>query len=181
MKTDKKTSNLFIAGGYCLVAVIILFNYLGQAVSKERTIPSRSAVETTDQAPAQLASMDALTRQLDEEKRVNLEMREMLKMMQSALGDGNFSPQTEAIYNADQLDNSFEIPDIRFNLAENMVKVKTNPFIPGKNPFAPKAKIEDVGGNTVLDAAFMRALRCDPRLPFFISGANTRSGYFANF
>ncbi len=181
MKTDKKNSNLFIAGGYCLVAVVILFNYLGASVTRERILPERSTQNADVKAVVQPGNLDALTRQLDEEKRVNLEMREMLKMMQSAIGE-NRSGGAEAIsYAAADSGNSFEIPDIRFNLAEDILRERSNPFIPGKNPFAPTTKSEDLQRGPMLDSSMAKALRGDSRLPFFISGANSKSGYFANF
>lgn len=181
MKTDKKNSNLLIAGGYCLVAVVILFNYLGAAVNKERGASERAPQNVDIKSSVQPGNLDALTRQLDEEKRVNLEMREMLRMMQSAIGENSGGGAAAISYAAPDSGDLFEIPEIRFNLAEDILRVRSNPFIPGKNPFAPTTKSEDLQRAPLLDSSIAKALRGDSRLPFFISGANSKSGYFANF
>lgn len=176
IKTDKRTSNLFIAGGYCLVAIIILFNYLGETESKERvrTTLAASAAEGVPDAQA-----DALVRQLEEEKRVNMEMREMIRRLQTAIGD---KAQPAGVVEPVAASHGiYEIPEIKANLIENIGKQRSNPFIPGKNPFAasrPKNVSQD---GAIPDNALAHSLQCDPRLPFIITGANSKSAYFANY
>jgi hypothetical protein len=181
MKTDKRTSNLFIAGGYCLVAVIILFNYLGQAVSRERTSAHPAPyVDPQIYQPSQ-GSENVLARQLDEEKRVNLEMREMLSRMQSAIGDRRIGAATDALPAIPETVSTLDIPDIHVDFTEKAEQKSTNPFIPGKNPFAPAIRNEDTTANTILDPQMIQALRSDPKLPFYISGANSGFGFYSNF
>ena len=176
MRADKRTSNLFIAGGYCLVAIIILLNYLAQANVKDKVVvkPAESDVSALDDS--------VLARQLKEEKRVNLEMREMLTRLQGALSDpqrvSSQSPLQSPLQAAPAAGGRYDIPDINYDLLD-ATRPRANPFIPGKNPFAAPTRKE--AAPAVANKGLESTLRCDPRLPFVISGASSRSGFFSNF
>ncbi len=172
MKPDKRTSNLFIAGGYCLVAIIILLNYLGQAEIKDKTSVKTGDLQT---APA---DESALSRQLKEEKRVNMEMREMLTRLQGLISDPQRQNLQQSGENSPQVSGRYEIPEINYALLD-AERPRSNPFIPGKNPFAMATKSE--AEVTVVNRGPGASLRCDPKLPFVISGSGVRSGYISNF
>jgi len=181
MNTDKRKSNLFIAAGYFLVAIIILLNYLGQSVKKDYPVaaPARSSSFEARQSAKAPANIDALTRQLNEEKRVNLEMREMIRQMQNSL---NSEPHSQAISRNEFLtDASFELPSINSDFESELNRKKNSPFIPNKNPFAQPRKPEDLTAEKNLAPFIGQTLVSDPRLPFFISGANQRTGFKGNF
>ncbi|MBU1109411.1 MAG: hypothetical protein KKB51_22210 [Candidatus Riflebacteria bacterium] len=172
MRADKRTSNLFIAGGYCLVAIIILLNYLGQADIKDKTTvkPAYASVSHADDS--------GIARQLKEEKRVNLEMREMLTRLQGLMSDPKRSVSNQSPPAAVSASGRYEIPELNYELL-NAIRPRSSPFIPGKNPFSAPTKIE--GAPAVTGKGLEGALRCDPSLPFIVSGASSHSGYFSNY
>lgn len=179
VKTDKRTANLFIAGGYCLVALIILVNYLGQTDSRERTRPTFvSSLISEPAEPAAAKGSDSLQRQLEEEKRINLEMRDVIRRLQYAVASQLASVTSRL--EADEPED-LSIPTLRDDLIESAMSKQKNPFVPGKNPFAPFLERE-VGNpvETNSDSQFS-VLQCDPRLPFVFSGSNSHNGYYSNF
>lgn len=176
--TDKRTSNLIIAGGYCLVAIIILLNYLSQA-SRFNTTQAKD--EMKQQALQTNPELNVLKKQLEEEKKVNSEMRALLRQFQTT---GSMTSAEQ--YQARQFKGSFEdltreLPDLDHELLKSAFKPRPNPFIPGKNPYAPIKKNEE-NNNRVVSSGFpfARTLKCDPHLPFFISGANSASFFCGN-
>ena len=171
MRPDKRTSNLFIAGGYCLVAIIILLNYLGQAEIKDKKTARPGELNSSP------LDESAIARQLKEEKRVNTEMREMLTRLQSLLSD----PQRAVMKHspaAVPAQGRYEIPEINYDLLDAS-RPRTNPFIPGKNPYSSPTRRES--NAAVGKRGLGSNLRCDPRLPFVISGSGLRSAFIANF
>ncbi len=175
VKTDRRTSNLFIAGGYCLVAIIILFNYLGQSDSKDRTRAAVASAGSSDAAqPGK--NDDSLARQLEEEKRLNLEMRDIIKRLQGAISDPSATASSQQHAHGP---GDFSIPRLRDDLIDNAFKNSANPFIPGKNPFAAARPNTDSAAEMAPVTQFS-TMQCDPRLPFIFSGSNTSSGYFSN-
>ncbi|MDD3147248.1 MAG: hypothetical protein PHD82_08100 [Candidatus Riflebacteria bacterium] len=179
VKSDKRTSNLFIAGGYCLVAVIILFNYLGQSDTKDRL---RSTLLPTSQTAAAAKSPDNFARQLEEERRLNQEMREIIKRLQGAVGGvaGNTGTVNVASARVPESVDDTSIPELKDQLIEAAFSKQSNPFIPGKNPFALPSIAKEQAGMSKPGEHFL-LLKCDPRLPFVFTGANTRSEYYSNF
>lgn len=172
VKSDKRTSNLFIAGGYCLVAIIILFNYLGQTDSKDRVRP----VQPTSEAPAAPGS-DSISRQLEEEKRLNLEMRDIIRRLQGAIKDPaavSAMPENEQ----PTAENSLVIPELKDDLGGSFKKV-SNPFIPGKNPFAAPRSEMATTENAESFSQFSN-VQCNSKMPFVFSASNSTSGYFSN-
>lgn len=177
VKSDKRTSNLFIAGGYCLVAVIILFNYLGQSETKDR---ARSTVIPAAQTETPVVkSSDSFARQLEEERRLNLEMREIIRRLQGAVGAGE-SVDAEVVREPESRNGDVSIPQLNNQLIEDAFSKHSNPFIPGKNPFAAPSPAKNQVTQAKPGEHFL-SLKCDPRLPFVFTGANTRSEYFSNF
>jgi len=177
VKTDKRTANLFIAGGYCLVALIILVNYLGQTDTRERARSASTASGYVEpmQAPK---SSDSVQRQLEEEKRINQEMRDVIRRLQQAMTSqiASVSSKLEAAEPDD-----LTIPALRDDLIETAATQQKNPFIPGKNPFAPILERSSVNSVDMVTDSQFSILQCDPRLPFVFSGANSRNGYYSNF
>ena len=171
-QTDKKTSNLIIAGGYCLVAIIILVNYLNETSRNRhlKTSPEKNAVETVEEG-----QYAALHRQLEEEKKVNREMRALLRQIQekSSKNSKNSQQAVSVLKNADNV-----LPELNLNLLKMLTKTRKNPFIPGKNPFAPSTK--HLPTKNVDPGKQVEFYTCDPDLPFLISGADENAIYLGN-
>ncbi len=173
VKSDKRTSNLFIAGGYCLVAVIILFNYLGQTDSKDKTRAAQFSSE-----PVVTVDKDAVSRQLEEEKRLNLEMREIIRRLQGAIKD----PTAVAASPADQqtqTEGSMVIPELKNELIDGAFKKVSNPFIPGKNPFAAPRSEMVMAEDSDSFSQFSN-IQCNSKMPFVFAASSSTSGYFSN-
>ncbi len=174
LKSDKRTSNLFIAGGYCLVAIIILFNYLGQTDSKDKTRTAQSSFESSSPG-----NTDSISRQLEEEKRLNLEMREIIRRLQGSIKDPAAAQATIAADQQMQAEGSVVIPELKNDLIDGSFKKVSNPFIPGKNPFAaPRSEMA-----TAEDAdsfSQFSNIQCNSKMPFVFSASNSTSGYFSN-
>lgn len=108
------------------MAIIILFNYLGQTDSKDKARPAQPAAESVS-----AASSDSIVRQLEEEKRLNLEMREIIRRLQGAIKN----PAAVATLPDDQQqlpESSMSIPELKNDLIDGSFKKVSNPFIPGK-------------------------------------------------
>lgn len=172
-RTDKRTSNLIIAGGYCLVAIIILFNYLGQTSRSRISVPSVPVVSSDLEGK----DMQSLKKQLEEEKKVNSEMRSLLRQIQKT-GSIAVRPSQQFSGSVEELSNS--IPELNLALLKNALRPRQNPFTPGKNPYAPIRKVEETGKSLSSGFPFARSLKCDPRLPYLISGANSNSVFLGN-
>lgn len=177
-KTDKRTSNLIIAGGYCLVAVIILLNYLGET-SRARSFSS-NASESMFNGASQDKNINYLKKQLEEEKKVNSEMRSLLRQIQKTGTDKRAIPLPVRSLNAAFVAINEPLPELNLELLKRATTYRPNPFIPGKNPYAPNSKRED--SNKVISTSFpfRESLKCDSRLPFLISGANTQADFLGN-
>ncbi len=175
VKSDKRTSNLFIAGGYCLVAVIILFNYLGQTDSKDRV--RANVITASSGEPSTVAKPDDFSRQLEEERRLNQEMRDIIRRLQSSGGNVPVAPgETVPVVDPGK---DFTLPELDHALIESAIKEHSNPFIPGKNPFAAPSKVKQVA--EAKSGEQFNSLHCDPKLPFIFFGANTRVEFNSNF
>ena len=151
LTTDKRKINYFIACGYCLVILIILFNYL-------RTPRKTSFREGTRAAHSDNTSNEAnkeLENQLNEQKRMNKEMREMLLDIhntQSTRNDKSFSStKTEVSFSSTpsnkNIDNppqsvkeintkSYELPQLSSGISNKFINKGIYPFEVDKNPFA---------------------------------------------
>ncbi len=172
-RTDKRTSNLIIAGGYCLVAVIILFNYLGQTSRTRTTGQIVSVVPATSEGN----DLQSLKKQLEEEKKVNSEMRSLLRQIQKT---GNILSATKPGAHHVIQDLEKSLPELNTELLQMALKPRQNPFTPGKNPYAPIRKTENIQKPVSSGFPFARSLKCDPRLPYIFSGANSASAFLGN-
>jgi hypothetical protein len=170
-KTDKRTSNLIIAGGYCLVAIIILLNYLGETSRLPGRLSGVAANKLTQAADQNFFN---LQKQLAEEKKVNAEMRVLLRELQK---DGVTRQKRDAVfYEAINLNDP--LPKLNTELLKKSFRPRPNPFIPGKNPYAPFSK--DQLKIVKQSFPFANALRPDANLPFLISGADSNVQYLGN-
>ncbi|MDN5279790.1 MAG: hypothetical protein PWR01_3755 [Clostridiales bacterium] len=176
-KTDKRTSNLIIAGGYCLVAIIILLNYLGES-SRARKMADRASVSTQIESEYD-QNFEKLQKQLEEEKKVNLEMRSLLRQLQRN-GSGVMKSAAAHTFVGGKIDFDEPLPRLNVEALKRALQPKQNPFIPGKNPYAPDSKREDANKVVSTVFPFKNSLKCDPNLPFLISGANTDSVFLGN-
>lgn len=155
------------------MAIIILFNYLGQTDSKDKTRVSQALSEA---APA--VDRDSISRQLEEEKRLNLEMREIIRRLQGVIKD----PAPVAVLPNEQKhlpENSLVIPELKNELIDGSFKKVSNPFIPGKNPFAASRPEIAAAENADSFSQFSN-IQCNSKMPFVFSASNSNSGYFSN-
>ncbi len=183
VKPDKRTSNFVIACGYALVAVIILFNYLGKDLFPQKgALPPAKlpVISRTNTAPG----LEMLSRQLSEEKQINSEMRELLRNMQTAMGDSDHQNgrfQTSPPQNSSMKLEFPAIPDIRPDIFTELNKPRSNPFSPGKNPFFSSSDKVSKARQVFVEGNLARSLKCHPKLPFLISGANKKNSFMANY
>ncbi|EKD81890.1 MAG: hypothetical protein ACD_39C01585G0001 [uncultured bacterium] len=105
-------------------------------------------------------------------------MREMLTHLQGLLSDPQRTPLQQSLQAAPSAAGKYEIPEINYDLLDAS-RPRLNPFIPGKNPFAAPTRKE--AAPAVANKGLESTLRCDPRLPFIISGASSHSTFFSNF
>jgi hypothetical protein len=171
-KTNKKTSNLIIAGGYCLVAIIILVNYLNETSRNRQFKKAKTSPEIETSEKKQYVS---LQRQLEEEKKINREMRNLLRQIQEQSSkNGKKLQQSAAVLkNADNI-----LPELNLDLLKALSKTRKNPFIPGKNPFAPSSV--HLQAKSSAPGKQVEFFTCDPDLPFLISGADENAEYLGN-
>lgn len=175
-KIDKRRSNFIIAAGYCLVAVIILFNYLGQSSLKSKG-KAFSPPVATEAGSASVVPDSDIHHQLEEQKRVNQEMREMLRRLQEGY-KGRKTPGAKAV--ASVFTKDFEIPELDEAMLKSLMTKHANPFIKGRNPFLPSQHQKPALESEILAGAF-KPLKADANLPFIISGANTAASFVANY
>jgi len=175
MAVEKQPSQVFLGIGYLFVAAIILINYIGQ-----RSDPRTGSVSTGAFSSAGTSNeTDILKKQLEEERRVNGEMRKMLDEMQSFMGRSGMNAKgisegSPIRLSAAEVERVCQegLPDV--SQIRKTVKTKTSPFIVGKNPFVPfygygKMSKEVPVGN----ARISMGIHSDPVLPIIIQGAWT--------
>ena len=196
LTTDKRKINYFIACGYCLVILIILFNYL-------RTPRKTSFREGTRAAHSDIASNEAnkeLEDQLKEQKRMNKEMREMLldihntqstqnnKSFPSTKTNTSFSstpsnknndnpPQTVKEINT----KSFELPQLSSGINNKFINKDIYPFEVDKNPFAPSEGITETIDNEDNLSFPGHTVICNPILPYMFSSSNSDFKLISNY
>ena len=196
LTTDKRKINYFIACGYCLVILIILFNYL-------RTPRKTAFREGTRAAHSNNALNEAnkeLENQLNEQKRMNKEMREMLldihntqstqnnKSIQTANKNTNplpsssnkineVSPQTVKEINT----KSYELPQLSSDISNKFVNKGTYPFEVDKNPFALSEGITETIDNEDNLSFHGHTVVCNPILPYMFSSSNSDFKLISNY
>ncbi len=169
---NSKNSNLIIGIGYCLVAVIILFNYLSSSRTPERIAKIAKKYSSNPQESKIDGNFDYLKKQLEEEKKLNREMRDFIKTYQNVMASGDFNKVNQRVNNSmfslgDNLPHLKEF-EISFEKPISMI-----PFEMEKNPFSPLRMRK--GADKVLPGSFPLAntLKCDPIVPFLIGGAGS--------
>ncbi|MGM0598527.1 MAG: hypothetical protein ACQETH_01805 [Candidatus Rifleibacteriota bacterium] len=170
-QTDKKTSNLIIAGGYCLVAIIILVNYLNETSRNRqfKKVARKPGIEASEKGQYAF-----LQRQLEEEKKVNREMRSLLRQIQErSSNNGKNQQSVSTLKNADNI-----LPELKLDLLKGLSKSRKSPFIPGKNPFAPSSM--HLQTKPSAPGKQVEFFTFDPDLPFLISGADENAIYLGN-
>lgn len=196
LTTDKRKINYFIACGYCLVILIILFNYL-------RTPRKTSFREGTRAAHSDNTSNEAnkeLENQLNEQKRMNKEMREMLLDIhntQSTRNDKSFSStKTEVSFSSTpsnkNIDNppqsvkeintkSYELPQLSSGISNKFINKGIYPFEVDKNPFALSEGITETIDNEDNLSFHGHTVICNPILPYMFSSSNSDFKLISNY
>ena len=198
--TDKRKVNFIIACGYCLFVIIILFNYLTKT-SKRSTY--REGTRRAHENSELYTAGNDLENQLNEQKRMNKEMREMLIDIQNAKSNNKFvtsnsnpvgSSNTPGSVSSIARENTFKtiapqeldansasLPEIDSGI-EN--KFKTNivcPFNLDRNPFAyPEAGtvVADVDENISFPG---HSVIGNPILPYVFSSSNSDYRVISNY
>ena len=197
INTDKRKVNYLIACGYCLVILIILFNYLRtprKGSFREGTRPSHSdqAIDNANQE---------LENQLKEQKRMNKEMREMLLDINNTRSvnnnnnnnstslkqnSTNFSPDTNSINDSiKQVKEinvkSYDLPDLSPDINIKFVNKKTYPFEVDKNPFALSEAITETIDDDDNLSFHGHTVICNPILPYMFSSSNSDFKLISNY
>lgn len=188
---DKKKTNFIIACGYCLVVIVILINYL--------TTPSNKKQYRDGTKPAHLNSAldkagNDLESQLNETKRMNREMREMLLDIQNAKSSNNrgnvVSKNTAAGKSISRVDlkpvpvldmNSITLPELSPKIDEKFKTTEACPYIIGRNPFASPVVVTDVSATEEPVTFPGHAVISNPKLPYVFSGSNSSLRIISNY
>ena len=198
--TDKRKVNFIIACGYCLFVIIILFNYLTKT-SKRSTY--REGTRRAHENSELYTAGNDLENQLNEQKRMNKEMREMLIDIQNAKSNNKFVTsnsnvvsssdtqvpvQTRTVDNTAKtlapqpLDaNSAALPEIDSGIENKFKKNVVCPFNLDRNPFAsPEAGtvVADVDENISFPG---HSVICNPILPYVFSSSNSDYRVISNY
>ena len=198
--TDKRKVNFIIACGYCLFVIIILFNYLTK--TSKRSTYREGTRRAHDNSESYTAGND-LENQLNEQKRMNKEMREMLIDIQNAksnnkfvtsnsnpVGSSNTSGSVSSIATENtfktiapqELDaNSASLPEIDSGIENKFKKNIVCPFNLDRNPFAsPEAGtvVADVDENISFPG---HSVICNPILPYVFSSSNSDYRVISNY
>lgn len=178
MASDTNKRNIFIGAGYCLAAIIIIVNY---HYSNSASLKKQKPITAVNQLE-QLRKTDAdsdLRKQLAEERKLNLEMRDMITRMQSGMSPKQGQTKVPAASFDEVIKTS--IPELRANFSSYGSNKRANPFIKGKNPFHLKKFNEDLSSLSLTkrtEASFL--LKPNAFLPFVISGCGSKFGYISN-
>ncbi|MBP5469242.1 MAG: hypothetical protein J6Z11_08370 [Candidatus Riflebacteria bacterium] len=196
LTTDKRKINYFIACGYCLVILIILFNYL-------RTPRKASFREGTRAAHSNNALNEAnkeLENQLNEQKRMNKEMREMLidihntQSTQNTLSTQSVNKNTNQLTSTSNKSNevlsqtvkdintkSYELPQLSSDISNKFVNKGSYPFEVDKNPFALSEGITETIDNEDNLSFHGHTVICNPILPYMFSSSNSDFKLISNY
>lgn len=170
---EKQRSQLFLGVGYLFVAGIILINYIGQR-GDSRGI---TAVTGEMAMSSYFSEAEVLRKRLEEERRLNSEMRKMVTEMQT------YSGTTKTVEKA-----GFEKAPVRMTAADinnlaregfppvvdklRIVTAKSSPFRVGRNPFVPFYGMGKTSKAVTADTTKVTiSLRADPVLPVLMQGA----------
>jgi hypothetical protein len=200
--TDKRKVNFIIACGYCLFIIIILFNYLTKT-SKRSTY--REGTRRAHENSELYTAGNDLENQLNEQKRMNKEMREMLIDIQNAKSNTSPASNKKVIVPSkadgpvtanisakpaksatkvmlNPLDvSSAVLPEIDSELDQKFKKNIVCPFNLDRNPFAsPEAvtAVSDVDENISFPG---HSVICNPILPYVFSSSNSDYRVISNY
>lgn len=175
MAVEKQRSQLFLGVGYLFVAGIILINYIGQR-SDTRGI----AVVANEQAMSSyFGEAEVLRKKLEEERRLNSEMRKMVTEIQTYAGTAevagkSIQPKVPARMTPAEIERLVRsgFPSVTDNF--KVVTAKSSPFKVGRNPFVPFYGAGKTSRAVTADTAKVTmVLRADPVLPVLMQGAWT--------
>ncbi len=197
--TDKRKVNFIIACGYCLFVIVILFNYLTK--TSKRSSYREGTRKAHENAEVYTAGND-LENQLNEQKRMNKEMREMLIDIQNAKNNNAIATNNKKavpsntsipIPNTSQNNtqkaltvkplefSSASLPEIDLDIENRFKKNLVCPFNLDRNPFAsPEAgtEVADVDDNINFPG---HSVICNPILPYVFSSSNSDYRVISNY
>ncbi len=184
--TNKRKINFIIAIGYCFVVIVILFNYLSK--SSRRT----TYREGTRRAHEEQQINNELENQLNEQKRMNKEMREMLIDIQNAKNEkpsnknevkNNYKQSNKTVVKkATPLDiNNYTIPKLDPKVEEKFKKNTLCPFNLDRNPFTSPIPVTEVSVTEESVNFPGQSVICNPILPFIFSSSNSDFQLISNY
>ncbi len=193
LNTDKRKINYLIACGYCLVVIIILFNYL-RTPRKNKNY--REGTRASHQTQELNQENNELEKQLKEQKRMNDEMREMLI-------DINKAKQVNSVKNYEVLKKeelqpvvvaknpnkpikninpkSYELPDISSDVGKKFKDSPAYPFEENKNPFAVSEAVSETINNEDGLSFHGQNVICNPIVPYMFSSSNSDFNLISNY
>ncbi|MBR4570524.1 MAG: hypothetical protein IKO19_07675 [Candidatus Riflebacteria bacterium] len=197
--TDKRKVNFIIACGYCLFVIVILFNYLTK--TSKRSSYREGTRRAHENAEISTAGND-LENQLNEQKRMNKEMREMLIDIQNAKNNNAFTtnnkkavPSNSSVpfQNTSQSNtpknltvkplefSSASLPEIDLDIEKKFKKNVVCPFNLDRNPFAsPEAGTEVADVDDTINFPGHSVI-CNPILPYVFSSSNSDYRVISNY
>jgi hypothetical protein len=163
---DRENFNWLIGVGYILVAVVILMNYLSPKTSAKAGAPS-SILDR------QVSEEDNLRRQLQEERKIKLEMSEMINRLQSnflqggqAGADKIASGEGSALSISDQDFAEYLKKDFSFIRKRNADPGPVpGPVQSGRNPFMPFYETRARSDEKIVAEGPVVFLRTSPEVP----------------
>lgn len=160
-----------IAIGYCVIALIILFNYMRedwQIRSAKDHPPELIHRAKTDFEP----QPGSIEQKLEHKRVINRELREMLTRLQTT--DLAQTPSEDKP--SYDLDKDLTLPRINKEAIENWPD--ENPFLPNKNPFSGQTT-KSISAQKFSDSK--KVLTTNPDIPFIIIGANSKVRHISNY
>lgn len=172
MAVEKQKSQLFLGIGYLFVAGIILINYVGQ-----RSEPRGPLLRSDLAMSSSFTEAEVLRKKLEEERRLNSEMRKMVAEIQTYAG--TTAPRGKGAQQLERM-TAFDIERLvreGFPSVTSSFKslvAKSSPFKVGRNPFVPFYGIGKTSRAATSDVMKVSmALRAHPILPILMQGAWT--------
>jgi len=170
---EKQRSQLFLGIGYLFVAGIILINYIGQRGDSRGIVTATSEMAMS----SYFGEAEVLRKRLEEERRLNTEMRKMVTEMQTYAGTSKVSEKVgigkgEVRLTAADIDKLARegFPPVIDKL--RIVTAKSSPFRVGRNPFVPFYGMGKTSKAVTAETSKVTiSLRADPVLPVLMQGA----------
>ena len=191
--TDKRKVNFIIACGYCLFVIIILFNYLTK--TPKRSTYREGTRKAHEDSEIYTAGND-LENQLNEQKRMNKEMREMLIDIQNAkvntqagysnsIGVFQESKKEEKsvkpIFQKPIEFNTVNLPELSSEIDGKFKKNAPCPFNLDRNPFASPEAVAEVAADDENISFPGHSVICNPILPYVFSSSNSDYRVISNY